>query len=280
MKTPAKKILIAGCGDIGTRLGLQLAAQGWKVYALRRNTSALPPPLIAIRADLGDPASLRALPGDVDFVLYTATAARFDEAHYRAVYVDGVRNVLAASPSPNFFFVSSSAVYGQDDGAWVNEESATAPRHFNGRVMLEGEHVARAAGGVCVRFSGIYGPRRTRLVDAVRRGQLAPASPVVFSNRIHVEDCAGVLAHLFARRAAGDEVRGVYLASDDAPAPLAEVQRWLAGRLRVPAGQGTGAAPVRRAGSKRCDNALIKKHGYRFLFPDYKAGYRAMLGAD
>jgi len=280
MKPAAKTILIAGCGDIGTRLGLQLAAQGWKVYAVRRNPAALPSRFFSIRADLGDPESLRALPGGADFVLYTATAARFDEAHYRAVYVDGVRNVLAASPSPNFFFVSSSAVYGQDDGAWVNEQSPTAPRHFNGRVMLEGEHVVRAAGGVCVRFSGIYGPRRTRLVDAVRRGQLAPASPVVFSNRIHVEDCVGVLAHLFARRAAGDEVRDVYLASDDAPAPLAEVQQWLAAQLRIPAGQATAAAPARRAGSKRCDNALIKKHGYRFLFPDYKAGYRAMLGAD
>lgn len=280
MKAAAKKILIAGCGDIGARLGLQLAAQGWKVYALRRNPAALPARFFSIRADLTDPASLRALPGDADFVLYTATAASFDEAHYRAVYVDGVRNVLAASPAPGFFFVSSSAVYGQDDGAWVNEQSATAPRHFNGRVMLEGERVVRAAGGVCVRFSGIYGPRRTRLVDAVRRGQLAPAAPVVFSNRIHVEDCVGVLAHLLARRAAGDEVRDVYLASDDAPAPLAEVQRWLADRLRVPVGQRKTAAPNRRAGSKRCDNALIKKHGYRFLFPDYQAGYRAMLGAD
>jgi len=171
MKPAAKTILIAGCGDIGTRLGLQLAAQGWKVYAVRRNPAALPSRFFSIRADLGDPESLRALPGGADFVLYTATAARFDEAHYRAVYVDGVRNVLAASPSPNFFFVSSSAVYGQDDGAWVNEQSPTAPRHFNGRVMLEGEHVVRAHGGVCVRFSGIYGPRRTRLVDTVRRGQ-------------------------------------------------------------------------------------------------------------
>lgn len=280
MKTVAKKILIAGCGDIGTRLGLRLAAQGWKVYAVRRDISALPSRFFSIRADLSDPASLRALPGDADFVLYTATAASFDEAHYRAVYVDGVRNVLAASPSPDFFFVSSSAVYGQDDGAWVNEESETAPRHFNGRVMLEGERIARAAGGVCVRFSGIYGPRRTRLVDAVRRGQLAPAAPMVFSNRIHVEDCVGVLAHLFARRAGGDEVREVYLASDDAPAPLAEVHQWLADKLRVPADQRTVAAQNRRAGSKRCDNALVKKHGYRFLFPDYKAGYRAMLGAD
>ncbi len=110
MKPAAKTILIAGCGDIGTRLGLQLAAQGWKVYAVRRNPAALPSRFFSIRADLGDPESLRALPGGADFVLYTATAARFDEAHYRAVYVDGVRNVLAASPSPNFFFVSSSAV--------------------------------------------------------------------------------------------------------------------------------------------------------------------------
>lgn len=116
MSTSAQTFLIAGCDDIGTRLGLQPAAQGWNVDALHRHTTALPPPLVAIRADLTDPARVRARPGDADFVLYPATAARVDEQHDRTACVDGVRNVLLASPSPNFF--SSPAARSTASGWW------------------------------------------------------------------------------------------------------------------------------------------------------------------
>lgn len=116
MSTSAQTFLIAGCDDIGTRLGPQPAAQRWNVDALHRHTTALPPPLVAIRADLTDPARVRARPGDADFVLYPATAARVDEQHARTACVDGVRNVLVASPSPNF--VSSPAARSTASGWW------------------------------------------------------------------------------------------------------------------------------------------------------------------
>ena len=284
-------LLIAGCGDIGTRLGRVMTGRGWTVYGLRRHTTAMSAmdggkPFAMMRADLNDPGSLNELP-DAECVLYIASADDFSEEAYRRAYVDGLRNLLAATHRHGgerlLLFVSSTGVYGQDDGSWVDESSPTEPRGFNGRIMLEGEAVAAAAPGPCVRvrFSGIYGPGRTRTLRQVRDGLPAPQQPVAWTNRIHTEDCVGVLAHLLQRHHAGQAPASLYLASDDTPAPLAEIHRYLAAELGLRQGGAEGSHPggSRRAGSKRCSNRRLRDSGYRFRYPDYRAGYRALLDA-
>lgn len=275
------RVLIAGCGDVGTVLGLRLHEDGHEVWGLRREAGRVPAPIRGIAADLAAPSGLDALPGGIELVCYTAAAGGSGDDAYRAAYVDGVRNLLAAlrdggHPVHRFCFVSSTAVYGQDRGEWVDEESPTEPNRFTGRRLLEGEALVRATAvqGVVVRLAGIYGPGRERLIRQVLDGEPCQAEPPSYTNRIHRDDCAGVLRHVLLL----DDPAPVYIGVDNAPAPQCEVFSWLAERLGVPpsAHQRAGNdVPARM--NKRCRNERLRASGYRFLYPTYREGYAAVI---
>jgi len=270
-------VLIIGCGGVGTALGLQLLDAGYRVSGVRRTINQLPQGIHGIRADLNQPDSLQGLPA-ADYVVFSAAASSHTEAGYRATYVDGLNATLAALPRPpkHLFFTSSTGVYHQADHSWVDENSPCQPSRFSGAVMLEAEQALHASGipATAVRFSGIYGANRTRMLETVRSGKGAPAEPLSYSNRIHQQDCARVLAHLIEHQRLGHTLAPVYLASDDQPAPLHEVTSWLAQQLGVAI---TDPSMGRFAGSKRCDNSLLKSTGFTFQYPDYQQGYQEML---
>jgi len=289
-----RHILIAGCGYVGLRLAELRAQAGDRVFALRRSGGLrLPHGVEGVRADLSQIATLASLPTGIDAVVYCAGAGRADPDTYRRVYLDGPGNLLralreAGERPRRFLFCSSTAVYGQSRGEWVDETSHVQPGRWNGETMLAAERLVAASlpragrvpGATLVRLGGIYGPGRTRLVEQVRSGRARlPAAPH-YTNRIHRDDAAGVLSHLLDIEPAHD----VYLGVDDEPADLADVLRHLAKRLGVPeppaeaepeAGAGSPAAP-RRAGSKRCRNARIRAEGYRFRYPSFREGYATL----
>jgi nucleoside-diphosphate-sugar epimerase len=268
------KILIAGCGDVGNALATRLLADECEVWGVRRQVDALANGIRPWRIDLTDPASFDAPPAAFDYLFYTASADRRDEAHYRSVYVDGLRDLLnalrvAGCPLRRIFFTSSTAVYGQSEGEWVDENSTTEPPGFNGRVLLEAEAIVREAAetGINVRLSGIYGPRRTRLVRKVRDEEATATGS--WTNRIHVEDCAGALHHLM--RLGYPEA--LYLGTDDEPATTADVVEWLSAELDAPA---PPEGPTDRL-NKRCRNARLRETGYRFEYPTFREGYRPIV---
>ena len=275
----AERVLIAGCGDVGNRLGRRLLEAGHEVWGLRRNVARLAPGLQPVDADLADPASLAALPRDLTLVAYTAAADGRSESDYQTAYVQGLSNLLAALERQGqrprrVIFTSSTGVYGQDDGSWVDETSPTEPTSFTGRAMLDAERVLAESPfpGTVVRLGGIYGPGRTRLVDQVRRGEaVCPEDGPLYTNRIHSDDAAGILAHLLAM----DDPEPVYLGVDGDPADLCEVLTFLAHELGVPAPR--KGKSTRRAGSKRCSNRRILGAGYGFVYPSFREGYRGML---
>jgi nucleoside-diphosphate-sugar epimerase len=275
----AGAVLLAGCGDVGVRAGLALAAAGRRVYGLRRSDAALPEPLQPLRADLTDPVSLRALPDDVVDVVFLPAPGRRDEAAYRGLFVDGLAHLLEAlqrrAPPRRFVFVSSSAVYGEHGGAWIDEDTVCAPLAFNGRQLLDAEaRLAGLAGAVVARCSGIYGPGRTRLIDQVLDGSARrPAGVAEFSNRIHVDDVAGALVHLLALPAPAS----CYVLSDDHPAPLADVQDWIARQLGLPPLAPGPALGARAVGNKRLANRRLTASGYRLRHPDFESGYAPLL---
>lgn len=282
MTTLSERILIAGCGDVGGRLGRRLVATGHRVWGLRRRVEDLPGELEPLAADLTDPTSLR-LPEGLDVVVYTAAAGETSDAAYRQAYVEGVENLLAAlergAQRPRrVMFTSSTGVYGQRDGSWVDEDSPTEPAGFTGQRVLEGEMRLRASlhPTLTVRLGGIYGAGRTRLVERVRRGEATcPEGPPLYTNRIHSEDAAALLAHLLGL----EEADGVYVGVDCEPAPLCAVLDFLAERLdappprRVPPGE---SGRLRGAG-KRCSSGRLRATGYRFIHPTYREGYTALL---
>ncbi|NBB93662.1 MAG: sugar nucleotide-binding protein [Gammaproteobacteria bacterium] len=268
-----KRLLIAGCGDLGLRLAARLDRERWQVHGLRRGVDALPADIIPVRADLTDPDSLGVVAGRWDAVVYQATPDAYDEDGYRDAYVHGLANLVEKVDARRLIFVSSSAVYGQDAGEWVDEDSPTEPARFNGRVLLEAEALAgrSASEPVVVRFSGIYGPGRDSLVRKVAAGQArCRETPPQWTNRIHSEDCAGVLAHLLDL----DSPERLYCASDAHSATRCEVLDWLAGRLGVspPVRENAGGGQGKRVASGR-----LVESGYSFRYPDYRSGYQEML---
>lgn len=279
-------ILIAGCGYVGTQLGLDLAAAGHAVWGLRRNAAELPPGLHPFAADLSLPETLRPLPGQFDYVFYTAGASGFDEASYRRAYVEGLRNVLDALAAEGqrpkrIFFTSSTGVYHQDDGEWLDEDSPALPARFSGRVLLEAEALLlqSAFPATVCRLGGIYGPGRTRLIEMVRRGEAECASGRThYLNLIHRDDAAGVLAHLMSLEAPDP----LYLVVDDEPVERCALLRWIAQELGVAAPRVVEAQEghePQRGGNRRVSNARLKRSGYTFRYASYRQGYGDMLGS-
>jgi nucleoside-diphosphate-sugar epimerase len=252
----------------------------------RRRHPALPAALHGLAGDLAAPETLVGIPDGIELLAYTAAADRSDDDAYRHAYVDGVRGVLAALAERGtrlrrVLFTSSTAVYGQTDGGWVDETSPTEPPGFSGRRVLEGERLMLGCGvpAVILRLAGIYGPGRTRLIDRVRGGDAVVADRTTprWTNRIHRDDCAGAAHHLLGR----SDATGIWIGVDHEPAEEGAVLDWLAARLGVPPPR-RAAEPATRGRpdtNKRCSNRKLLASGYRFRFPTFREGYAALLAA-
>ena len=278
------RVLVAGCGYVGTALAARLAAEGHAVWTLRRSAGAPSSGATAIRADLTDAGALRRLPPRLDDVFYTASADGTDDRAYRSAYVDGLRYLLAAldgHPIRRIVFTSSTGVYAQSRGEWVDEDSPAEPTHFSGKRLLEGERLLALASfpATVVRLAGIYGPGRAGLVERVRRVEaVIPGGGPVYANRIHRDDCAGVLRHVMMLEHAAP----LYVAADEEPAEMAVVLRWIAERLGVsPPKVDSHEAGSRygRASNKRVRNARLLASGCRFRYPTFREGYGELIAS-
>ena len=135
--------------------------------------------------------------------MYSAAATEHDEAGYQAAYVDGLKHTLDWLKQHNqqpkrLIFVSSSGVYGQKGGEWVDETSPAEASSYSGRIMLEAEQVALRSGipASVVRLTGIYGPGREWMLGQVRKGYRVAVDPPLYGNRIHADDAGGLIAFL------------------------------------------------------------------------------------
>jgi len=274
-----RRILIADCGYTGRALGQRLLDAGHNVWGLSRKPRDFPPGLQPLAADLGDVRTLASVPRDFELVVYCASADAGSDEAYRSAYVDGCANLLGhldGAALTRFFFVSSTAVYAQDHGQWVDETSTTAPTHFSGRRTLEAERVLLDSGlpGTVLRCSGIYGPGRDRLVAAVRRGEPMSVADR-FTNRIHRDDIAGLVTHLIQHGTSDP----ILLVSDDEPTTQRQIIEFIAARLGVSPPSLTVDAHVSgaRGGNKRCNNARLRATGYSLLYPTFREGYGSLL---
>jgi nucleoside-diphosphate-sugar epimerase len=273
-----ERILLAGCGDLGERAAQRLRARGDEVWALRRQPPARGRQgMHWLRGDLTDPASLHGLPAGIERLVYLPAPATRDKAAYRAIFVDGLRHLLDALDTVRLkqvVLVSSSAVYGEHDGDWVDEATPVNPPGFNGAVLLEAEQwlAEQALRSTVLRLAGLYGPGRLQLIERLRAGQLrVPRETPHWANRIHVDDAATAIVHLLGL----ESPRSLYLGVDDTPMPLDELYDFLAALVDAPL-PAEGAAPP-GVGSKRLSNARLRASGWAPQWPDARAGYAALL---
>lgn len=279
-----RKILIAGCGYIGTALGMRLVADGNAVWGLRRNIAKLPKAIRPLEADLHDPARMAALKLDADAAVYCASPQGSSDHAYCATYGENLRNFLEAlrrstRPVSRLVLVSSTRVYGQSNGEWVNEDTPVGSQDFRAVRLLEGEALVRNSGFpfVIVRLGGIYGPGRPGALDRALAG-LAVASngQPLYGNRIHRDDAAGILLHVLNL----ERPETLYLGVDSDPASREDVRAWLSKRIdrEIPAPDQAPGESDRS--NKRCSNKRILASGYVFAYPTFREGFDALLSGE
>ncbi|MBD3676979.1 MAG: SDR family oxidoreductase [Rhodobacteraceae bacterium] len=197
--------------------------------------------------------------------------------------------IAAAAPKIEWAgYLSTTGVYGDHDGGWVDEETPLTPSTRRGKLRVEAEAAWRDLSNEIglplhiFRLAGIYGPGRGPFAK-VRAGTARRiVKPGQVFSRIHVEDIAQVLAASIARPNPGV----AYNLCDDDPAPPEDVIAYAAELLGVPVPptedfETAEMTPMARsfyAESKRVRNDRIKDElGVRLIYPDYRAGLRALL---
>jgi nucleoside-diphosphate-sugar epimerase len=271
------RALIIGCGYLGRRVAAIWRSHGFDVAALTRSTAnAEALQQFGLETFIGDvmqPSTLDALPA-ANVVMYSVGYDRRATHTKRSVYIDGLENVLRhlASRVGRFLYVSSTSVYGQDAGEWVNEESRCAPRTEDGRICLAAEESVRRffSPTIVLRFSGIYGPGRLlRRMESIRNGEPIEGNPDAFLNLIHVEDGARILVEVATRVRRGT----TYLVTDDKPIRRREYYSLLAQKFGGP--EPVFVTETNGAGhlNKRCSNARLREElGDVFKYPTIEAG--------
>lgn len=278
----ATNILIAGCGDLGQAVAARLDPSSFALYGLRRSRQPFSNGVSAVQGDVTQPGSLTVLQDlHPHILLYCVAADAQTDESYKAHYVDGLRNVLAAvhpAHLKHVFFVSSTRVYGQQTDALLDESDAPMPTDFGGERLLQAEGLLSGVrcGATVLRLSGIYGPGRTRMLRLAREPQRWPAENA-WTNRIHRDDAAAFIAFLIQRASAGQAVDASYIVTDNLPVPQHEVLRWIAGQLGIATAH-VPALPV--TGGKRLANRALSGTGFALAYPDYRTGYACMIASE
>lgn len=274
------KRLIIGCGYLGLPVGRRWVESGDQVWAMTRSrarwneleTAGLQPLL----GDVTQPETLTQLPS-VDTVLFAVGMDRSRYSDIRAVYVEGLQNVLQHLPvdTGHFIYISSTGVYGELNGAWADEETPTQPTREGGRACLEAETLIReslfAERATILRFAGIYGPTRIPFQSAIKSKQWDKLSSDGHLNLIHVEDGARVIDAVANKRPFYETI----LVSDGKPV---ERKLFYEAAARALTGNSidwpiNAPVPARGRSDKKISNRKLQKlFPISFLYPDYQSG--------
>lgn len=274
-------ILIVGCGDLGSRLGESLSKQGHDVYGIRRDIHKIPASISPIGCDIF--SANPSLPKNLNYVYYILSATNFNDDSYYQAYVLGVQNLLNSlqgqTQIKRIFFVSSTSVFGQSSGEWVDETSQVDDSSFSSKRLLEGESLINESDypSSIIRFGGIYGVGRTHLIDLVLDGK-AHCLEDSFSNRINADDCVGILEHILTIDNSVS-LESLYIGVDNQPTLTCEVYEWLAEQLSVSDIEHVDPSEHSRTkrSNKRLSNQKLRDTGYKFKYPTFKEGYLALI---
>ena len=283
--------LIFGCGYLGGRVADRWLAAGDRVVVVTRAKERAAEfrkrGLQPMVADVTRPETLGQLPA-VETVLY---AVGFDRRRAKSrwqVHVDGLGAVLDALPAETcrVIFISSTGVYGQSGGEWIDEQSPCQPTREAGRAFLAAEqlltHHRLGPRAIILRLAGIYGPGRLLHVADILAGRPIPVQTDSCLNLIHVDDAAAVVLAAETRA----RPPRTYVVSDGHPAQRRECHRYLAELLGVGPPRLIDPTPNFLAShhsgnNKRVNNArMLAELNVRLLYPTYKEGVPTAVEAS
>lgn len=269
-----EQAVILGCGYVG-----QAVARLWQ-NSLQVTATTTTPDRVAELAPIAqqvvvlqgnDRAGLASLLQGKSLVLVSVGAPRADA--YEATYLQTAKTleqVVAATPSVSqIIYTGSYAVYGDRQGAWVDETSALAPANRNGEILAETEQIllrlATPARRVCLfRLGGIYGPDR-ELVKIFRRaaGTTRPGNGQDAANWIHLEDIVGAID--FARQR---QLSGIYNLVGNPPTTTGELLQQVLTAHGLPPVTWDATQSSNRPYNARVSNQKLRQAGYQFRYPD------------
>lgn len=273
-----KRILLLGYGDIAQRVARLLVRRTWEAVGVCRHPEdkEAVEGVELVAADATNEQDLRRLFSDrFDAVLVTMTPDGRDKDAYHKGYVIPCRHLQQVlgqlAEPPRVIYVSSTGVYGQRDGEWIDENSPTEPDRDTGRMLLQAEQAIAGchAPTTILRCTGIYGPGRDRLREMIRAGE-ATITPA-WSNRIHADDVAGFIAYLLTQM---DEPDSLYLVTDDEPAQMETVYSYIARQEGIEPAELPRSDKVGPRGSKRCSNKRLRATGYELIYPTFRSGFK------
>jgi len=291
----APRLFCFGLGYSASALARRLAARGWRIAGSARDAARV----AQLRDDgiqaflfdrdrpLDDPA--RALAGTTH-LLSSVPPGDGGDSGDPTIDTHG-QDIAACTDLTWVGYLSTTGVYGDRAGGWVDEDSDLAPTGSRGQRRVAAERAWLALHrehGVPVhlfRLAGIYGPGRNALVSLRKGAAQRIDKPGQVFSRIHVEDIAAVLEASIARPAPGR----IYNVCDDDPAPPEAVIAYASALLGLPLPplvpfDQAELSPMARSfyrDNKRVSNRRIKDElGVRLRYPDYRTGLKALLAAE
>jgi len=289
-------VVISGCGDIGVRVAQRWQAKGTRVVALSRRPEKAKQlqslGIEALQGDLDDPASLKDLALQGVLLYHFAPPPAEGDSDPR---LHNLLNAITPDQLPAaIVLISTTAVYGDCNGGWVNEQSPTHPQTARGRRRLDAEQALRhwshdhQVPSVILRVPGIYAPERLPLERIKSGAPILREEQSPFTNRIHADDLAMVcvMAAEKAADVAGLEQQyesAIYNVSDGHPGTMSQYFKDIADALGLPRPVEIGrdeAEKVMSPGmlsylreSRRIDNSkMLKELGVVLQYPDLNAG--------
>ncbi len=275
------RVLIAGCGYVGEATADLFHAAGWEVegWTVSENSAArLSSKPYRVRAvDITRAGEIAGNAGRVDAMIHCASSGGGGPDAYRRIYLEGTRNLIAKFPRAHLLFTSSTSVYAQRKGEWVNENSPAEPDRETGRILRESEEVVLSHDGIVARLGGIYGPGRSFLLRKFLAGE-ALLDPTCdrFINQAHRDDIAAALFLLVGevglRRLPVPELK-IYNVVDARPILQSEAYNWLATHFRRPLASRAATAEPRKRGdsNKRVSSERLRGVGWVLRYPTFQA---------
>jgi nucleoside-diphosphate-sugar epimerase len=275
-----ENVLVVGCGYVGLPLARRLLAGGYQVSGLtasRESAELLKAESFAVYPiDISTAAAFSRLPQrQFNVVIHCASSGRGGVESYRAVFLEGTRNLLSSLDFGHLLITSSTSVYAQTDGSQVSEDSPATPERETGRILLSAENLVLEHGGTVLRLAGLYGPGRCVPLKKLLAGTaLLEGQGKRVMNSLHLADAVSALAFLSDARPGG-----IFNVADNQPVIQREWFEWVCNVLgtKLPTAGPRDLTRKRGWTSKRVSNVKLRALGWEPQYPSFREGMTEIL---